>query len=119
MRNIFHEFFNPHCEHCKDERNESHVCQSCEILKSQLEKLTFENSKLLDRLLEKPTPEPARESANPIMPQRNIPWAIKRQLLEIEDREKAKLLREVPKPTPTEELEKELDIATAEREKTS
>jgi hypothetical protein len=116
MRNIFHEFFNPHCEHCKDERNESHVCQSCEILKSQLERLTFENSQLMNRILEKPTIETTKEPTMVTLPSRNVPWNVRRQMLEQEDREKAKLIREAPNAVSTEQLEKDLDFVSAERE---
>lgn len=115
MTNFFHKLLNPHCPHCHDEAIENKVCSSCEILKAQLERLTYENQKLLDRILEKPTPEPVREPPQVTIP-RNIPWNVRRQMLEAEDREKARLMREAPKPITTEDLEKELDIATAQRE---
>lgn len=115
MSNWFHRFLNPHCPHCLDEDKENKVCSSCEILKQQLELMTLQNNKLLDRLTAKPEPEPIREPPQ-ITPPRNIPWSVRRQMLEAEDREKARLMREAPKPVTTEELEKELDIATAQRE---
>lgn len=51
---------------------------------------------------------------------RQVPWVVRRQMLEAEDREKAKALRNAAQPaTPTittEELEKELNVATETRE---
>jgi hypothetical protein len=96
-------------------RREARVCDSCETLKHQLEVANFEKKQLLDRLLEKPVVEPAKEPTMVTKPL-GIPWHVRRQILEQEDREKAKLLREAPKPQSTEDLEKELDVATAERE---
>lgn len=98
---------------------ESKSCKSCEILKHQLEVVYYEKKRLLDTILDKPAPESVREPMISL-PSKNIPWAVKRQMLESEDREKAKLLREAPKvnqtPLTTEELERDLDIASAERE---
>jgi len=105
---------NPHCEHCREEREESRVCPSCETLKSQLEAVNHEKNRLLDRLLtpivEATPAQPEREITKPI----NIPWNVRRQMLEREDRERAKLIQNAP--IPTETLERELDIASATRE---
>ncbi len=90
-------------------------CESCETLKHQLEVSNFEKKQLLDRLLEKPAPEVIKEPV-PITRPHNIPWNVRRQILEQEDREKARLLREAAKPISTEDLEKELDNAATERE---
>lgn len=113
MRNLIHELLNPHCEHCKSEREESRVCASCETLKEQLERTNHEKRQLLDRLLEKPekeAPPVLREISKPV----NIPWNVRRQMLESEDRERAKLIAKAP--ISTEELEKELDVASEKRE---
>lgn len=115
MTNFFHRLFNPHCPHCIEEYERDLVCPSCEILKQQLELMTLQNNKLLDRITEKPQPEAVREPPQITMP-RNIPWGVRRQMLEAEDREKARLMREAPKPATTEDLEKELEIATTTRE---
>jgi hypothetical protein len=50
---------------------------------------------------------------------KNIPWNVRRQMLEREDRERAKLMKAAPKPESVEDLEKELDLASTQREKTS
>ena len=116
--NWFHKFFNPHCEACHDEKESSQVCKSCETLKEQLEIVTQEKNRLLDRLLERPAVETSAPPVEITKPH-NIPWVVRRQMLEREDRERAKLMREAPKPIPTEDLEKELNIVAEEREGTN
>lgn len=97
---------------------EVEICQSCETLRDQLALANAREQKLLDRIMEKPekpvdTPHVA---GKPILPLRT-PWKVRQQMLETEDRIKAQRLREAPKPSTTDvaELEKELDIASAER----
>ena len=101
-------------------RKESRICDSCETLRSQLELANYEKKQLLDRLLEKPVVESIKEPNMITLPSKNVPWNVRRQMLELEDRERAKLIREAPKIKQniltTEELEKDLDIASAERE---
>lgn len=99
-------------------RREARICESCEILKHQLEVVYYEKKALLDRLLEKPIVETTKESNVVTLPSRDIPWNVRRQLLETEDRERAKLLRNAPNAVSTEQLEKDLDFASAEREAT-
>ena len=118
MSNWFHKFFNPHCPHCKEELEYARVCLSCETLRAQLEISRLENKRLLDRILEKPEPEAPRAPVEISVP-KNIPWNVRKQMLEAEDRERARLLRQAPKPESVEDLEKELDIAATQREKTS
>ena len=115
MSNYFHKLFNPHCPHCKEELEYARVCLSCETLRAQLEISRIENKRLLDRILEKPQPEPVSVPMEPTRPV-SVPWNVRRQMLEAEDREKARILRSAP--IPTEELEKDLDLATAQREET-
>jgi len=116
--NWFHKFFNPHCSHCREELEYARVCLSCETLRAQLEISRIENKRLLDRILEKPETEAPRVPMEVTVP-KNIPWNVRRQMLEAEDRERARLMREAPKPTSVEDLEKELDIAGKEREEIS
>jgi len=105
------------------ERDEK-VCASCETLKQQLEIANYEKQQLLNRILEKPE-APAPTVAPNITPPRMIPWNVRRQMLEREDREKARALRNAPKPDSeinakeaeeTAAFEKELNDATAKRE---
>jgi hypothetical protein len=97
-------------------RHEGKICESCETLKKQLEIANFEKKQLLDRLLEKPPVEERKEIPISIPRPKTIPWIVKKQILEAEDRERAKLLRNLPKPESTEELEKELQDAAKTRE---
>ena len=129
MLNFIHRLLNPHCEHCAQERREKReelkdnkVCASCETLQRQLEIKNHECEQLLDKLLKEPE-APVTQSAPPIsqVKPRTVPWAVRRQMLEAEDRKKAELLRKAPKPNPvdsvdTADLERELDVVAAERE---
>lgn len=117
--NWFHRLMNPHCPHCKEEHDESRVCQSCEHLKIMLEQSNIERKQLLGKLLDKidpPANDPVMndEPKEPQLMKRNIPWNVRRQMLEKEDREKARLMRDAPKPmivnTEIDQLEKELGI---------
>lgn len=86
-------------------------CMTCEVLRDQLDKSDVERRELLSRLLEKDKPEPS--PAEPVMPKaitpQFIPWRVKQQMLEAEDRKRAQLVREKAKEI--EDLEKELGIA--------
>lgn len=100
---------------------EEKVCQSCETLRQQLEFSNYEKTQLLNKLLKEPEPEPKTEAPQVTRP-RSIPWHVRRQLLEQEDRVKAQRLRDVAKPdsevakVSTEDLEKDLKVAEQERE---
>lgn len=81
-------------------------CASCEVLREQLSVVNIEKEKLLNLILEKnkPVPEPQidTEELKPIT-SKYVPWKVRREMLEAEDREKARVLREV-----NESLEKEV-----------
>lgn len=94
---------------------EQNQCESCEVLKQQLEMANFEREKLLNRILEKPAQEPKSELREVTRPT-SVPWRVRQQMLEAEDREKARLMREAPKPVSTEDLERELKVAETIRE---
>lgn len=122
MLKFFHHLLNPHCPECAAEREEKKVCNSCDILKLELARLQLERDKLLDRILEKPVtvertiaPEPSTR----ILP-KALPWAVRRQMLEAEDRERARLMKQAEKDNAphadVKELERELDIAAETRE---
>lgn len=117
MTNFFHKLFNPHCPHCIDEARENRICGSCEILQLENERLRHEVQVLLDRILERPIVEPIikQENLKPIMPQ-HIPFRVRKQMLESESREQAKLLRN--QSNTIEELEKEMNIVESIREGT-
>lgn len=96
---------------------EDKVCQSCETLRQQLEIANYEKQKLLDKLIKEPESTPIIEGQKITIP-KMIPWNVRKQMLEREDREKARSLRNaaIPDVKTIDELEKELDIASTERE---
>jgi len=112
MSNWIHRYFNPHCPHCKEELEYARVCLSCETLRTQLEISRLENKRLLDKILIEPTPVTSPVMMEPTRPI-NVPWNVRRQMLEAEDRERAKLMKAAP--IPTEELERELRLAEEAR----
>jgi hypothetical protein len=80
-------------------------CQTCEVLRSQLDESNRERKELLHKLLTKDQAEPLQkddEDLVPVKPQ-YTPWRVRQQLLEAEDRKKADLLRVAA-------LEKELKV---------
>lgn len=124
MWHWLHHLFNPHCPICLDNAKDDKVCQSCEILKHQLELANLQIDKLVNKITEKPEVV-VRNDSPPIMTKpKMIPWAVRRQMLEAEDRAKATAMRNAGQPdineTTTEkedvaELEKELNLAATER----
>lgn len=101
------------------EVKEVEVCQSCETLREQLSLERQTNLRLLDRIMEKPEKPvevPPTMVTRPLVG-RHTPWRVRQQILEGEDREKARVLRDAPQPATTDvtELEKELNIASTER----
>lgn len=85
-------------------------CESCEILREQLLLSNNERVELLHRLLDKDKVEPSPtqvEEFKPINPQ-FIPWRVRQQMLEAEDRKAASVLRNREKEIA--ELEKDLKI---------
>lgn len=99
--NWFHHLLNPHCEHCKDIAEDSKVCKSCETLTHQLEIANFEKKQLLQAVLDnqKPVPEQTNLAATrqPASIKNNISWAVRKQMLEAEDRKAASLRNEANK----------------------
>lgn len=108
-----HHLLNPHCPDCLSE----HICKSCEILQYEVERLRADNDKLLSRILQVPEKETERVIA-PHMVTRPRPntWALRKHMLESEDRERAKLIRQAPVAQSTDDLEKELGVAELARE---
>ena len=86
-------------------------CESCEILRMQLAESNAERKELLHRLLDKDKPEPPpleSEAPQSITPN-FVPWRVRQQMLEQEDRQRAKLTRE--RELEIEKLEKEVGIS--------
>ena len=100
MINFFHKLLNPHCPHCREEKYEDRICQSCEVLKDEIARLRAENNKLLDSILNPRSNEPAREvDLAGLKPLRSshVPWNTRRQMLEVADRDTAEKRRQAEK----------------------
>ena len=85
-------------------------CNTCEVLRAQLDESNRERRELLNRILERDRPEPLpveKEEMKPIQPQ-FTPWRVRQQMLEQEDRKQAELLKK--KAEEIENLEKELGV---------
>ena len=111
----WHHFTNPHCADCALERIESKACNSCEVLKMQLDIANTEKRKLLDSILVKPIEEVSPEVNYKEIKPRTVPWNVRRQQLEAEDRIKANLLKNKQVELKNddkelEELEKEMEM---------
>ena len=86
-------------------------CESCDILREQLLKSDSERRDLLHRLLDKEKPEPPsteKEEHIPVGPQ-FTPWRVRQQMLEEEDRAKARIIKDRTKEIA--DLEKEVGIS--------
>lgn len=119
MANWFHRFLNPHCPDCKLDSLDKSICQSCETLKMEVARLTADNERLLNGILDKTTEPKDSKVAPPMLKlPTTMPWAVRRQILEREDREKARILKDAPQPDKVDvtDLEKELNIVRDERE---
>lgn len=89
-------------------------CSTCEVLKEQLSIERQFNQVLLARVLDgnKPESPPAvLEEYKPIKPQ-FVPWRMRQQMLEAEDRKAAELMKK--RANEISELEKELGVAEKE-----
>jgi hypothetical protein len=93
-------------------------CKTCEVLRAQLESCNYERrellTKLLDKDIKKEEPIADTHDLQPILPQ-YTPWKVRQQILEKEDRAKARLLKEkeleVSQSHPEiADLEKELGV---------
>jgi len=90
-----HHLLNPHCEHCYEQACDAQVCQSCEILKTQLEISNYEKKKLLDTILSSNQSEVPQEKELPIpIRPKHTPWEVTKNALEAADRKQAELMRE-------------------------
>ncbi len=87
------------------------ACPVCEVLREQLAKSEEERRELLHRALApsdfESVPE-EKEELKPVTPP-FIPWRLRQQMLEAEDRKKAQLMRE--RSEEINKLEKELGVA--------
>lgn len=95
-------------------RKEYKTCNSCETLSLENARLRDDNERLLDRLLEKPVEAPESTAPQEMTKLTRVPWRVRQQMLENEDRAKSKSLSTAAKPDPQiQELEKELGVEDA------
>jgi hypothetical protein len=90
-------------------------CNTCEALRHQLANSERERRELLARLLEKDQPEPpqtVKEDLEPLKTTNFVPWRVRQQIMEAEDRKAAALMKDKAKEIA--ELEKELGIGSTE-----
>lgn len=85
-------------------------CETCEVLRSMLDESNKERKDLLARLLDKDKVEPPPTPIEEFKPvgQSFVPWRVRQQMLEQEDRKQAELLRRSAQDI--EKLEKELEV---------
>ena len=71
-------------------------CETCEVLKQQLSLSQQREERLLNRLLNPISlPDASDLIKDPeLITPKHIPWSVKRQMLEEEDRAKARVIRE-------------------------
>lgn len=104
-----HRLLNPHCIHCIEELRENRICNSCETLRNQLADSNAERIRLFELIIKKETPDnqsvPYTEPLKPTT-SRFTPWSTRKQILETEDKEKARILRQ--HSASVEDLEKEV-----------
>ncbi len=89
---------------------ETPPCATCEVLQRELERAHEEKKHLLDTILIKPKEVQSEMPSKEVLQPRNIPWRVRQQMLESEDRAKADILR---RQQETEELEKRMAIGNA------
>jgi|SRR5882672_9047718 len=99
MFSWLHHILEPHCQQCREERQEERqedsVCASCETLRLQLEIANYEKRQLLESILRPQQSVPSAIQGTPqALQPKSIPWSVRKQMLESEDRKQAQLMRE-------------------------
>lgn len=117
MVNFFHKLFNPHCPDCKADAIESNTNIAIEVLKSELAAARYDNKFLMNALLPKQEQTINYEQPKIEINKTQMPWKVRQQMLEAEDRALAQTNRRIKEEKEnaekasaksTEELEKEL-----------
>lgn len=77
-------------------RAEYRRCRTCEELRRELDYLRGDNQRLLNKLVFL-SPEVKQESSNQLISAKplRVPWIVKQQMLEAEDRQKAKIIKDL------------------------
>lgn len=125
---LIHRLLNPHCPDCRDKEEYNKICNSCETLKNQLEIVNYEKRQMLDSILNNNKPVISEKPAvnyEELKPM-SVPWAVRKQMLEADDRERARLMKQassnlrvnirsdiVESDKEIEDLEKQLGITNS------
>jgi hypothetical protein len=86
----FHHITQPHCMECNE-------CKGCVILKEQLNAERINNKKLIDAIvnqLNPPVREVVEKTREPEEIKTAVPWKVRREMLEREDRIAAQKLKD-------------------------
>ena len=95
MFNFIHKLFHPHCPECQLQDKDELVCPSCEVLKEEINFLRMQSQKLLETITHKPIEEVRTTAPVPVTPRvMRVPWAVKRQQMEADDRQRAEKMRQ-------------------------
>lgn len=112
---FWHKWFNPHCEHCREEAQENKVCVSCETLRTELAAVRYQNEQLMKNILEMVHPAPTEKGEQPQIEFKPLvnTWRVRKQMLEENDRQTARAMREAKAQNyesskSAQQLEKEL-----------
>jgi len=89
-------------------RARKEYCRSCETLRLELQRTNVEKQRLLDQFVFTHRAGPSEDN-KPLVPNM-IPWKVKREMLEQEDRAKAATMRRIEEDKKMAELEKELGV---------
>lgn len=105
---FFHEIWNPHCINCETEREIDRIDPLVDVLRSELDRVSRNNERLLEQLFDKARSErnskveseeeikPFKREFNPIPPNR-VAWDTRRRELEAASRDKVKALADLAK----------------------
>lgn len=111
LKTFIHHLLEPHCAYCKEEKRYDPLV---ETLREVIESERYNNKVLMNTLIEHLSP---KTETVPMISQREpvrtapLPWRVRQQMLEENDRARAKVKAEQTRNQSVEELEKELGVA--------
>lgn len=97
MIKFFHKLLNPHCPDCVAEANNNKICPTCDVYRVQLDLANYDKKKLLELIEKMNNPPVAEEKEPPLevkpIQSRSVPWNVRKNMLETEDKLAAEKLR--------------------------
>lgn len=105
---FIHHLFDPHCPECEE-------CKTCVILREQINAERQSNKNLIQAIIDINKPQKIEQIEPEIdyrQVRKTVPWKVRREMMEGEDKVKAQRIREqaVNQNKSVEEIEKELGI---------